>query len=545
MMKVFQINKYLTLKLKDGKTFIYINKEEFKQCSYLLLNIPKNEIVSMENIASIDEAAEWLNNSMEVGNENPIKIPPEVEFWGHCSNLHAWAEHKYDPRLLHSNLSFPLLKKLTEVGDKTAKKVFKEEVAERFRKGNINTKIYLLKEDYITSEYFTKEETEVICEDLELEEFLKLDLEEALSLLWKITNLGIEHAKPILREKVIKLFRNQDYYQQKYILEQGYLTILSQKEINELLSEINTTKFKSFIMRTKPLEAFPKYLLQFSKLRSLSYGGNSLKRFPEEICELTELEVLEYDYNNIKEFPECIGNLTKLESLDLSYNNLTELPEAFAKLENLRELNLNNNDFETFPEPLTKLSNLERLQIMRTKNLKKLSINIGNLKNLRTLILSYNSITELPESIGNLKKLEKLYLGNNNLETLPESIGKMNNLKKLYLNNNNKIKKLPDSIGGLKNLRMLDLSDNNLETLPESIGNLIKLRELHLCYNNLRELPESIKNLQNLYTITIHHNTLNPYEYYLKYNLPVTQYVLENKEFFLKQLQQKHQKKKD
>ena len=40
----------------------------------------------------------------------------------------AWFENKYNPRLLHSNLAFPLLKQLTDVGDPLASEVFKVEL---------------------------------------------------------------------------------------------------------------------------------------------------------------------------------------------------------------------------------------------------------------------------------------------------------------------------------------------------------------------------------------------------------------------------------
>lgn len=56
----------------------------------------------------------------------------------------------YDSRLLHSNLSFPLLRKLAEAGDKTAKKVFKDEIAKRLEGGNVNVIKYLLIEGYLS-----------------------------------------------------------------------------------------------------------------------------------------------------------------------------------------------------------------------------------------------------------------------------------------------------------------------------------------------------------------------------------------------------------
>ena len=117
----FKINKYILLKLKnDNKTYIYVNGKKFRQCSYLLFII--DDLYKVKDFKSIDEVSDEL-----ISKENKIKINPLDEFWGHCSNLQAWAENNYDTRLLHSNLAFPLLKTLSDEGDKKAEKVFKEE----------------------------------------------------------------------------------------------------------------------------------------------------------------------------------------------------------------------------------------------------------------------------------------------------------------------------------------------------------------------------------------------------------------------------------
>lgn len=131
----FKVNDFITLKLErvDGnvETVIYVAGKRFRQCKFLLLEIPVNEIQSFDDIVSIDEAAEKLDHSQERGDFYERKIPAEIEFWGHCSNMQVWYEHDYDTRLLHSNLAFPLLKKLTNVGDHLARRVFKEEIAKR------------------------------------------------------------------------------------------------------------------------------------------------------------------------------------------------------------------------------------------------------------------------------------------------------------------------------------------------------------------------------------------------------------------------------
>ncbi len=144
----FKINKVIELKFEDDATVIYIGGEPFNYCKYLLLNIPLDEIDKVNEINSIDEAKELLDDSMEGKKASEI-IPPETEFWGHCSNIQVWAENDYDTNLMHSNLSFPMLKKLTQLGDKQAKKVFKKEIIKRFLSGFPTVISLLIVEDYL------------------------------------------------------------------------------------------------------------------------------------------------------------------------------------------------------------------------------------------------------------------------------------------------------------------------------------------------------------------------------------------------------------
>jgi len=145
----FEISPILNLRLEHGETHIYVNNKHFKQCMYLLLTIPTDKIQDCEDINSIDEAAAKYDHSLEYLHSSSISIPPEVEFWGHCSNLQAWYEHGYDTRLLHRNIAFSLLKELAEVGDKDAQFRLKEEIALRLEEGPDSVRIYLLENNYL------------------------------------------------------------------------------------------------------------------------------------------------------------------------------------------------------------------------------------------------------------------------------------------------------------------------------------------------------------------------------------------------------------
>ena len=147
--KEFKVNEFITLKLEDEKTNIYVKGQLFNQCKFLLLNIPVDKISTFDEIESIDEAAEKLGSSLEGPGIDKFGIPPEVEFWGHCSNLQFWAEMNYNTRLLHRNLAFPLLRKLTEAGDPVALKIFKEEIARRIESGYKPVILYLYNEGYL------------------------------------------------------------------------------------------------------------------------------------------------------------------------------------------------------------------------------------------------------------------------------------------------------------------------------------------------------------------------------------------------------------
>ena len=159
-MNEFEINEYILLKLEGDSTIIYVKGKQFRQCKFLLLDIKTDEIDSLDIIDSIDEAIEELDHSQALFRSKEKIIPPETEFWGHCSNLQVWVENNYDTRLLHSNLSFPLLKELVNAGDVNAKKVFGEEIAKRIESGYAPVITYLLIEGYL--DYLNNEQKEVV-----------------------------------------------------------------------------------------------------------------------------------------------------------------------------------------------------------------------------------------------------------------------------------------------------------------------------------------------------------------------------------------------
>ena len=227
-MKEFKVNNYITLRLEENRTIIYIDDKPFMQCKSLLLNIPIEEISSFDEIESIDEAAEKLDKSFE---RNQVDIPPEVEVWGHCSNMQVWYEYNYDTRLLHSNLAFPLLKRLAETGDSLAKKVFKEEVLKRLEKGGDTVILFLLKDSYL--DFFTKEELMSIYESNIVKfKSSKLILPFLRAFYIQNADLFNEHYRKLVKE----LMLTKNFTEKKKILEHS--DILSEEDLTCLLYEL-------------------------------------------------------------------------------------------------------------------------------------------------------------------------------------------------------------------------------------------------------------------------------------------------------------------
>ncbi|MFX1241882.1 MAG: leucine-rich repeat domain-containing protein [Promethearchaeota archaeon] len=407
----YKINDFITLKLEKDNTVIYVNDEKFLQCKYLLIEIPKDKINEFYDFMSIDEVSEKLDHSLEK-NVKSTQILPEIEFWGHCSNLQAWAENNYDTNLLHSNLAFPLLKKLTDVGDPIAKRIFKEEIAERLTNIFTNVAQYLIQENYL--EYFSPEENEIMME--------------------------------ILFSQIEQQFRNKQS------------SLLEEKEINALLDIIETNLIHSKIFLTNRLKSTEKinrethlgFLNDNKRVITLGLNRCGIEVLPSSIENLENLEELYLTENRLNYLPSSLGNLTKLKKVDLSDNHLIELPIEIGNLIALKELHLNHNVIQNLPDTISNLKILEILSVWGNQ-LKEFPKNVNEMESLRVLGLSFNQLEELPKISHEIPNLEVLDLSNNKIHFLPDNMDYWKSLKTLWLNNN-PLTAIPMSLLDLQNL---------------------------------------------------------------------------------------------
>ncbi|MEE9378983.1 MAG: leucine-rich repeat domain-containing protein [Candidatus Lokiarchaeia archaeon] len=399
---IYRVNKHISLRLINNKTVIFINNTRFNHCKKLPLHISGSSVNDYDHFNSIDEIAHVIKDSTE---SILNVITPHEEFWGLCSNLHAWVENDYNTRLLHSNIAFPLLKELTKAGEPIARKVFKDEIADRFSSGFFPVMEFLLKEEYLS--YFNVEEINTLLLNFD---FNNVKTEFIFLLYNKLHRIGDKTTLQIIKKGVLKGVK----------IEQAKLLW----ELDKMLCDTIFGQHGNFTFKIKDKEVIELNINNSYKLESLTKSINSL----------SSLQKLTLNYNNnLKILSSSIGQLKFLKSLNLSFNWLDSLPEELNGLESLQILDLRNNRLQSIPESIGSLKSLQKLNLSEN-NLHNLPSSIGNLTMLKELILWHNKLKSLPESIGNLKSLEILYLGNNNLKILPDSIVNLTSLKDINFN---------------------------------------------------------------------------------------------------------------
>ena len=189
----------------------------------------------------------------------------------------------------------------------------------------------------------------------------------------------------------------------------------------------------------------------------------------EAFLECRQVTDLNLDFTRIKRLPDMSG-MARLTDLHIVYSKLVEFPVDFCTTNSrLIIIEATANDIETFA-------------------------NFSGCKNLFSLALDHNHITEIPPgSLRGLTKLDILKLHDNDIDYIaPDVFCDLGILKALTLYHN-RISYLPRGIfSSLTAIRKLNLGFNLLETLPEGMfANNTLLSSLWLNDNKLRTIHPS------------------------------------------------------
>lgn len=110
-----------------------------------------------------------------------------------------------------------------------------------------------------------------------------------------------------------------------------------------------------------------------------------------------------------------------------------ENPEDYYSANDEREIGIKDNRIYHI---IIKDNRISYINTNYINNLSYIPESIGNLTNLKELVIPDNQLTSLPESIGNLTNLQGLYVPLNKLISIPYTIENLTNLKEFYVFNN-------------------------------------------------------------------------------------------------------------
>jgi hypothetical protein len=244
-MHEFKVNDLITLKLEENETHIYVAGKRFRQCKKIIFEIPIENITELKELKSIDELIDKQENRSE---DLSGIITPEAEFWGHCSNIQIWVENEYETKLLHRELAFPLLLRLTDAGDLKAKSVIKKEILKRFEKNYFPVIFYLLVEDYPKYVFSEEEQSNILLNlNLNLKDKIITSLKKDIKTREKdsyaililkilITRYNDLEAKKILKKTYINILRTESKTEFNYLLEEdAFYYMFNEKDLQKLV----------------------------------------------------------------------------------------------------------------------------------------------------------------------------------------------------------------------------------------------------------------------------------------------------------------------
>ncbi len=133
------INDYITVSSEQNKISIYIQEERFQEFEYSFIN--KILKKSKSQLEKTNLQGNYVENKFDKDSNNAY-------FNNFVNILKFWIRNNYDTEILPYAISFPLLRKLVEVGDSSAKKVFIDEILKNLWDGDPLVVKYLFNENY-------------------------------------------------------------------------------------------------------------------------------------------------------------------------------------------------------------------------------------------------------------------------------------------------------------------------------------------------------------------------------------------------------------
>lgn len=247
------------------------------------------------------------------------------------------------------------------------------------------------------------------------------------------------------------------------------------------------------------IEKLPEWLSKFPNLKSVKLNHTRLKNPLNDaqiLAECKELIELQWNYGHLAYFPTPLLNCKKLKILHLEGNAVNYIPKNIEYL-SLTQLNLANNCIDSLPNEIIKMRYLKEINLSFNPAL-SIGYNykiIAKNTSIESLILQ--GCTMLPKELGEVKHVKKLDLSFASFNKIPNEIKNLNTVVylKVYHCKTIEIHEIIEQISSWKKLNCLHIGSPNFNRLPYNINKLTQLKYLIIQNSCLIQSPTIVQKI--------------------------------------------------
>ncbi|MEM6516987.1 MAG: leucine-rich repeat domain-containing protein, partial [Bacteroidota bacterium] len=257
-------------------------------------------------------------------------------------------------------------------------------------------------------------------------------------------------------------------------------------------------------------------------------GYEEIPKKLERFKNLQELTIEDSPKINLENAINRISKNTSIQKLRFFNNSKSNYPENLGSLKNIKSLWISGDSITNLPKSIIELKALNELTINECPKVEfyHLFETLSDMNNLKELDLSENLMNKVPDNIGKLKQLKELWLDDNNLTEVTQGIKSLPNLEYLRLFSN-EINSLDFRLNDLPSLKNIDLCYNPFELFPIELSQLKNLERITMWYTDVNFIPKDISKLNNLKYLNLQNSELNEEQkLFLIESLPNTKVIV-------------------
>ncbi|MHA1931497.1 MAG: hypothetical protein ACW96X_03100 [Promethearchaeota archaeon] len=141
------IYEYISIKIEERD----IEDDLHERSSKLVIYVGKDPIITIPStsLPSFEEGIEKIIDKSYLSICKNGLTPVENLLKGLDLDIRAWSNNNYDSHFLYYKISFPLLKRLKEVGETKFQIIFQQEILKRYATSPLQVKKYLEQKGYL------------------------------------------------------------------------------------------------------------------------------------------------------------------------------------------------------------------------------------------------------------------------------------------------------------------------------------------------------------------------------------------------------------